>query len=218
MPGLRFKVAFKQKACSPRNINGLVKKHRLILLISEILQEYLFYFSDFRTLNLRVLQTLVISISLKTEISDIIPGICWCHSLSFSVTNPIAPGNTGCYLTHLFELFVQHLVILHLLPSFWMLLSPGIATSITTALFCSELPPLYPVGQPAAVCQSGCCSPRGSQRRFSQHLQEVCLMTTSDPWAVQMFVNTSQLFQSQKYICICKCCKYINIKNISFLP
>lgn len=75
-------------------------------------------------MNLRVLQTLVISISLKTEISDIIPGICWCHSFSFSVTNLIAPRNTGRYLTHLFELFVQHLVILHLLPSFWMLLSP----------------------------------------------------------------------------------------------
>lgn len=129
LPGLRFKVAFKQKACSPRNINFIgifILFLRLQNLESESFADSC-YQHFFKNRNFRYYSW-----------NLLVPFIQF-----FGL---IAPGNTGRYLTHLFELFVQHLVILHLLPSFWMLLSPGIATSITTALFCSKLPPLYPVG------------------------------------------------------------------------
>lgn len=121
-------MAFKQKACSPRNINFIgifILFLRLQNLESESFADSC-YQHFFKNRNFRYYSW-----------NLLVPFIQF-----FGL---IAPGNTGRYLTHLFELFVQHLVILHLLPSFWMLLSPGIATSITTALFCSELPPLYPL-------------------------------------------------------------------------
>lgn len=74
-----------------------------------------------------------------TETLDVVPGIWWSFSASSGVTASITTGTILDFTFHICSscFFSPWYFSLLLCFFFLMVLSPGIATSITTALFCS---------------------------------------------------------------------------------
>uniref|UniRef100_A0A669AZ21 mitogen-activated protein kinase kinase kinase n=1 Tax=Oreochromis niloticus TaxID=8128 RepID=A0A669AZ21_ORENI len=93
--------------------------------------------------NLRVLRSILAvprTALFWTEISDVVPGICWSHSPSLGVTAPSAPITTGTTVTFTLHILSSSSLSPWYFSSFscsffLMLLSFGTATSITTAVF-----------------------------------------------------------------------------------